>query len=369
MSAQFFGCTITRNSAGGDGGGIYCFNNCEPVIADCEVRNNLAAGRGGGLHCYDYCSPDISDSIIDGNTAGADGGGIYCFKDASPIIGNSLITHNSAGNNGGGLQCNGYFAMPTVSNCTITGNSAPNGGAAYCFGSSTVTILDSILWGNVGSYGPELMLAHNSTMNVSFSTVQGGAAAIYLEPGCNLNWDEGNMADPPLFTRGPLGDYYLSQTAAGQGADSPCADAGSDTAANIQLDSYTTRTDQVGDSDLVDLGYHYPIVEMGELTRIDLMLPPDQAHISSPPTFVWTVDAGTNTAFAVDIGFSPGGPFYSTYENPGLVIKTERWTMPQSIWNMIPSSGAVYWRVRGMDLDAVTPTIITSDDVWSFDTP
>ena len=57
----------------------------------------------------------------------------------------------------------------------------------------------------------------------------------------------------PLFTSG----YRLSQIAAGQPTDSPALDAGSDTAANIGLDTKTTRTDGVPDSGTVDIGYHF----------------------------------------------------------------------------------------------------------------
>ena len=63
----------------------------------------------------------------------------------------------------------------------------------------------------------------------------------------------GNLSSDPLFVNG----YYLSHIAAGQGSDSPAIDAGSDTAANLGLDTRTTRTDFVTDSSTVDLGYHY----------------------------------------------------------------------------------------------------------------
>ncbi|UCD76269.1 MAG: hypothetical protein JSV91_04960, partial [Phycisphaerales bacterium] len=76
---------------------------------------------------------------------------------------------------------------------------------------------------------------------------------------------EGNIDADPLFVTGPLGEYYLSQTAAGQPAESPCLDAGSDTAENLGLDTLTTRTDQASDSGIVDMGYHYPIVCLGDV--------------------------------------------------------------------------------------------------------
>ena len=67
----------------------------------------------------------------------------------------------------------------------------------------------------------------------------------------------GNIDKDPLFAAGTVGYYYLGQIAAGQAADSPCLDAGSDTAVNLGLDALWTRTDGVADSATVDMGYHY----------------------------------------------------------------------------------------------------------------
>jgi len=69
---------------------------------------------------------------------------------------------------------------------------------------------------------------------------------------------DGNICQDPLFINVSSRDFHLSHTAAGQGADSPCIDAGSDTASNLGLDARTTRSDGVTDSGTVDLGYHYP---------------------------------------------------------------------------------------------------------------
>jgi hypothetical protein len=67
----------------------------------------------------------------------------------------------------------------------------------------------------------------------------------------------GNISQDPLFVNTSNRDFHLSHTAAGQGSDSPCIDAGSDTAANLGLDTRTTRSDDVPDTGTVDLGYHY----------------------------------------------------------------------------------------------------------------
>jgi hypothetical protein len=65
------------------------------------------------------------------------------------------------------------------------------------------------------------------------------------------------ITSDPLFVAGPKGECYLSQVASGQGLDSPCVDAGGDTAASLGLDAKTTRTDAVTDTGVVDMGYHY----------------------------------------------------------------------------------------------------------------
>ncbi len=88
-----------------------------------------------------------------------------------------------------------------------------------------------------------------SAVTVSFSNVQGGLGAGTIDGGGNIDAD-------PLFVSGPVGCYYLSQTAAGQVADSPCVDAGDRTSALVDG---TTRTDEVADSGIVDMGHHYPI--------------------------------------------------------------------------------------------------------------
>jgi len=79
-------------------------------------------------------------------------------------------------------------------------------------------------------------------------------------------WDYPTNIDAnPLFVTGPLGGYYLSQTDAnsdnypGQDTDSPCVDAGSDFAGSLGMTGYTTRTDEVSDRNIVDMGYHYPL--------------------------------------------------------------------------------------------------------------
>jgi hypothetical protein len=97
-------------------------------------------------------------------------------------------------------------------------------------------------------------------MEVSYSDVQGAQSDAYVEEDCSLIWDPNNLYTNPFFVIGPLGDYYLSQTDVNdpaQTVDSPCVDAGSGSAIGVGMSGYTTRTDEVFDRGIVDMGYHH----------------------------------------------------------------------------------------------------------------
>jgi subtilisin family serine protease len=107
---------------------------------------------------------------------------------------------------------------------------------------------------------------------------------IYIEKDCTLNgwvapdsntydsWDHVlwpdsyNMQQDPNFVAG----YYLSQPP-DQNITSACVDAGSALAEILGLSSeYTTCTDGSEDLDMVDMGYHYLIASMPQLTCLIL---------------------------------------------------------------------------------------------------
>jgi hypothetical protein len=129
------------------------------------------------------------------------------------------------------------------------------------------------------------------------------------------------------------------------------------------IDGSTVNPEQI----LMDAGKTITAVfELVLLTHINLVSPSDGGILAHNSVFRWTTGAGTNNAFAVDISFSPTGPFYSSYENLREVIERESWRMPDNIFRMIPSGTKIYWRVRGIDLDAAERIIVRSDEVWTF---
>ncbi len=310
-------CTISDNSAFWAGGGIFCGDYSSPTISNCTISGNSTDDCGGGIFCDDYGSPTITNCTISDNWGRLEGGGICCWKDSSPTITNCTISGNSTDDYGGGVYCNCGDSSPTIINCTISENSADDhgggiccdsssltisnctisgnstyyyGGGIYCFGSSPTitnctisgnkaedygggiycyyysypTITNCILWGNAAPNGHEIAListSYPSTLTIRYSDVQGGASEAHVEAGCTLDLDDTNIDADPKFVLGPLGDYYLSQTAAGQPENSPCVDSGSDTAANLGLDALTTSNGSDPDSGTVDMGYHYPLYD------------------------------------------------------------------------------------------------------------
>jgi len=272
------GNTIVGNTIveGGDGGGIHCGSGCDPRILNNVISGNnrgytdiLAPCRGGGISCASG-APVITGNVITENivytslekTGGRDasdcfGAGIACLGSASPtitnnvVVGNYLTGSSSRSGFGGGLYC-GPDTSPVAINNTILRNHGREpmthfGLGIYCE-SSLAVIENCIVRDNQGEQieGCEGL--------VSYCNVEGGYAGT------------GNIDADPLFVAGPDGCFYLSHTATGQAADSPCVDAGSGPAAavcfasvddTICLDGLTTRIDQVPDTGIADMGYHH----------------------------------------------------------------------------------------------------------------
>jgi hypothetical protein len=185
------------------------------------------------------------------------------YSTASPALitlTNCAIIGNSCTGAGGGLFFNaGSDAV--LANCTIVDNSAGgNAGGLYCY-QCTLDLTDSIIWGNSsGSLGNQLMAAGSTTdtfVTFDYCCLPSNAQDAGRFAGGGLITELGTCVNAdPLFVTGPKGDYYLSQTPL-QASNSPCINAGSDTSWNLGLDTWTTRTDEIGDGGIVDIGFHY----------------------------------------------------------------------------------------------------------------
>jgi|LGVF01.1.fsa_nt_gb parallel beta-helix repeat protein len=112
------GFAITNGINGGFGGGIACY--AQPTISNCIINGNHGYW-GGGIFLWgmNYYSPTITNCTITNNTCGDSGAGIYASS-CSPIITNCTISSNSATSSGGAIRC---YSSPTVVNSVLWGNS------------------------------------------------------------------------------------------------------------------------------------------------------------------------------------------------------------------------------------------------------
>ena len=133
------GSTIARNASGGMGGGI-CTSADNVTLSAVEISDNAATGNGGGI-CHNKNSANYTltakdGCTITGNSSGGMGGGIYtlanlAFQNAT-VTGNSLKT-NTVGNAAGVYMANsrtltiGTEGSTEADHTTITDNKTDNG--------------------------------------------------------------------------------------------------------------------------------------------------------------------------------------------------------------------------------------------------
>ncbi|MBU0517344.1 right-handed parallel beta-helix repeat-containing protein [bacterium] len=251
-------CHITDN-LGDNGGGICVGQGVDMIIRYNLIEQNTVYSSGGGIYVSANGQATIHDNVISDNQSnGIFGGGGINLWCATWLYGtfctvyNNLIIDNNAVSSGGGVYHR--YENSILYNNTIAGNSASQGGGIYVltFPDYPPNIYNSIVWNNSASTGSQIFLdpVASSAANVSYSDVMGGW------PGT------GNFDEDPLFVTGPDGDYYLSQTTAGQTEQSPCVDTGDP---GSSLDDRTTRTDQVPDWIIVDMGFHYIVPDPPEV--------------------------------------------------------------------------------------------------------
>jgi len=314
-------CTIANNSAK-CGGGIY-LNASSVTISDCVFANNSASQSGGGLHLKWSSNAMLSNCVFCNNAShGAltsfGGGGIRCedLLGSPSTFTNNLLINNTAVYNGGGFMNSGtaaYGAIPTLINntivqnsCTSTSSSAMGGGLMVATAEDTVIGLNNIVYDNYATNDPNI----SGTALFTYSCVEGGLSGT------------GNIDEDPLFVTGPGGDCYLSQTAAGQPTTSPCVDAGDPASAMI---TGTTRTDGIQDAGIVDMGYHYAVMEGPPPPDLSVTLTPHDPPIQIPAgggSFMFDVAIENTTAEAIvaDVWIDvvpPGGTALS------LVVRTD----------------------------------------------
>ncbi len=174
-------CKITSSSAT-NGGGIYMFNS-NPLIENSTVTS-CSATSGGAIY-ISSASPVIKNCTIGGadtlkNSATGNGGGIFISASSRPVIQNSVIHYNSAFN-GGGIYNNSINVVTLDGTNTIKDNTAVNGGGIYCDSNSSGSVnmlISSVIKNNsaTSSGGGIYCVNGTGSVTVSGSTVEGNTA-------------------------------------------------------------------------------------------------------------------------------------------------------------------------------------------------
>jgi hypothetical protein len=173
-----------------------------------STTNCVSAG-GGAIRCGDG-NPTITNNIIDHNQGLYGGGLVFNFSGAT--LKNNIISGNSGGQDygGGGIWAYGQEAHGKpriIENNTIVNNASILSGGGIRVWSSSMTIINNIIWGNTASVGSQI------------SVVAGTAAVTYCDVQ-NGYTGNGNMNQIPVFDNS---SYFLS-------TGSPCVDKGDSTA-------------------------------------------------------------------------------------------------------------------------------------------
>ena len=293
LTLNFKDCSFAGNEASVWGGGVY-FKDIIADFNDCYFVQNTAQS-GGGLF---VSSSDITitGGVVQQNkSTGGDGlemgGGLACIDSDATIRDVTIVGNRAEGNDGSGGAINFYGGWVThkLKNCLFTENYAKRGGAVSCSLWATPDIDNCTFSDNyAGSMGGAVLaetgalprmsdcIFTRSTKHAIYEKDGGGNAEVefslfydnaggdYYDSGTGLTYtgasEVGSIPDGafnlygnPWFASGALGGFYLNQSL------SPAVNAGSDTAANLGLDSYTTDPLNVPDAGQVDIGYHYRV--------------------------------------------------------------------------------------------------------------
>jgi hypothetical protein len=144
-------------------------------------------------------SPSLSDVTFSGNAATNNGGGMINGDGCDLLLENAIFSGNSA-NSGGGILNLGDASLINV---TMSGNSALNVGGGIWNYTDTLSLTNTILWGNTAPQGPQLYTGSPVTPTISYCLIEDSG-------GSGDDWDTslgadggGNLDDDPQFYRNP----------------------------------------------------------------------------------------------------------------------------------------------------------------------
>ena len=210
------GGEITGNRANNSGGGITTISGANRLGSTLTINGGKIIGNaavlgtsgGGGINAFDTIVT-IDGGEISYNSADGNGGGIYSFNQSgivelnALIVRNSVIMGNTVRNFGAGIRTQNTLSEFTVLNSAITGNRAVSaqagsnqGGGIYVADGSTLILSGSTVSGNEAGTSGGGIFVNLSTLivrggtEISENTAALTAGGIYGYQGVNITIEE-----------------------------------------------------------------------------------------------------------------------------------------------------------------------------------
>lgn len=224
-----------------DGGGIACID-ASPRIVRNVLLWNLASQNGGGISCWRNSSPLIANNLIVGNTASwleavavpVGGGGIFATADdldgrphptavSAPVILNNVVAANGGWKGGGIALVDSNGGVPSVLNNTVVANHGA--GIYWASAAQPLPALQPLLRNNLVAFNPWGIEQGEGTPpnpNIEFNCVFGNQIQGKRRDYQGLpDWTgvKGNLSVDPQLAGYQFGNLHLQP-------HSPCIDAG-----------------------------------------------------------------------------------------------------------------------------------------------
>ena len=219
VDIRLVNCTVAKNNAQTDGGGVYAGSHNVLTLSGVQLTRNVAGGRGGGMYVSIYNRPVVvTQSLISGNTAGSAGGGLYVDYDVNAVaVDRTTFQGNVAASVGGAVAVETGNALTVSTSTMFMSNRAHRNGGAIAVTGSALTVGPgrvAVTNNTAGGSGSGLYLVSSSTSAVALATAttaltfannvcktQGGTVFWVFDGSQVARYNTTPFrASPPLFT-------------------------------------------------------------------------------------------------------------------------------------------------------------------------